>query len=90
MIVTKDTAVPAQAPPVSLESGSSLDGSRICSFIMSRHLGFGYVDVPPLVPSITLLPRLLIGNALWAYPCAHFVCGQCKGIPRVKGASYRV
>jgi hypothetical protein len=33
---------------------------------MSQHPAFGYVDVPPLVPWITLLPRLLTGNALWA------------------------
>ena len=33
---------------------------------MSQHPGFGYVDVPPLVPWITLIPRFLTGNALWA------------------------
>lgn len=33
---------------------------------MSQHPAFGYVDVPPLVPWITTLPRLLTGNALWA------------------------
>jgi 4-amino-4-deoxy-L-arabinose transferase-like glycosyltransferase len=33
---------------------------------MSQHPAFGYVDVPPLVPLITTLPRLLTGNALWA------------------------
>src|SRR6266566_1209248 len=33
---------------------------------MSQHPAFGYVDVPPLVPWITLLPRLLTDNALWA------------------------
>jgi hypothetical protein len=33
---------------------------------MSQHPAFGYVDVPPLVPWITLLPRLLTGNSLWA------------------------
>src|SRR5947199_2698128 len=33
---------------------------------MSQHPAFGYVDVPPLVPWITQLPRFLTGNALWA------------------------
>src|SRR5690348_15010447 len=33
---------------------------------MSQHPAFGYVDVPPLVPRITLIPRFLTGNALWA------------------------
>ena len=33
---------------------------------MSHHPDLGYVDVPPLVPWITQIPRLLTGNALWA------------------------
>src|SRR5260370_31451398 len=33
---------------------------------MSHHPAFGYVDVPPLVPWLTLIPRWLTGNALWA------------------------
>jgi putative flippase GtrA len=33
---------------------------------MSQHPAFGYTDVPPLVPWITLIPRFLTGNALWA------------------------
>ncbi len=33
---------------------------------MSQHPAFGYVDVPPLVPWIMQIPRLLTGNALWA------------------------
>lgn len=33
---------------------------------MSHHPAFGYVDVPPLVPWITLIPRFFTGNALWA------------------------
>jgi Dolichyl-phosphate-mannose-protein mannosyltransferase len=42
---------------------------------MSQHPAFGYVDVPPLVPWITLIPRLLTGNALWAiHVIAALVC----------------
>src|SRR5690348_11315700 len=33
---------------------------------MSHHPDLGYVDVPPMVPWITQIPRLLTGNALWA------------------------
>src|SRR6266568_6883444 len=33
---------------------------------MSHHPAFGYLDVPPLVPWITLIPLFLTGNALWA------------------------
>ncbi|MEO7000697.1 MAG: glycosyltransferase family 39 protein [Ktedonobacterales bacterium] len=42
---------------------------------MSHHPAFGYVDVPPLVPWITLIPRFLTGNALWAlHVIAALVC----------------
>src|SRR2546423_7424333 len=34
--------------------------------VISQHPAFGYLDVPPLVPWITHLPRFLTGNALWA------------------------
>jgi len=50
---------------------------------MSHHSAFGYVDVPPLVPWITLIPRFLTGNALWAIHvmsalvCAGTSCGAC-------------
>ncbi len=33
---------------------------------MSHNPAFGYVDVPPLVGWIALIPRVLTGNALWA------------------------
>ena len=33
---------------------------------MSHNPAFGYVDVPPLVAWVTLIPRFLTGNALWA------------------------
>jgi hypothetical protein len=32
---------------------------------MSQHPAFGYVDVPPLVPWITLIPRLLTGHDIF-------------------------
>ncbi len=42
---------------------------------MSHHPAFGYVDVPPLVPWITLIPRFLTGNALWSiHVIAALVC----------------
>lgn len=42
---------------------------------MSQHPGFGYVDVPPLVPWITLIPRFLTSNALWAiHAISALVC----------------
>jgi hypothetical protein len=33
---------------------------------LSRHLAFGYVDLPPLVPALVALSRLLFGGSLFA------------------------
>lgn len=55
---------------------------------MSNHPAFGYVDVPPLVPWITLIPRLLTGNALWAI---HVVSALvCAGIIILTGLMARL
>ncbi len=44
---------------------------------MSHHPDFGYVDVPPLVPWITLIPRFITGNALWAlHVISALVCAS--------------
>ncbi len=39
---------------------------ELYTMAMSHHPALGYVDVPPLVPWITLIPRFLTDNALWA------------------------
>src|SRR5678815_523311 len=50
---------------------------------MSQHPAFGYVDVPPLVPWITLVPRFFTGNALWAI---HVISALvCAGIILLTG-----
>src|SRR5512147_2649776 len=33
---------------------------------LSRHLAFGYVDLPPLVPALVALSRFLLGESLFA------------------------
>ena len=33
---------------------------------LSRHLAFGYVDLPPLVPALVALSRVLLGESLFA------------------------
>src|SRR5512133_3057891 len=33
---------------------------------LSRHLAFGYVDLPPLVPALVALSRFLFGESLFA------------------------
>jgi Dolichyl-phosphate-mannose-protein mannosyltransferase len=55
---------------------------------MSNHPDFGYVDVPPLVPWITLIPRFLTGNALWAI---HVISALvCAGIILLTGLMARL
>jgi dolichyl-phosphate-mannose-protein mannosyltransferase len=55
---------------------------------MSQHPAFGYVDVPPLVPWITLIPRFLTGNALWAI---HVISALvCVGIILLTGLMARL
>jgi len=55
---------------------------------MSQHPAFGYVDVPPLVPWITLIPRFLTGNALWA---VHVISALiCVGIILLTGLMARL
>ena len=44
---------------------------------MSSHPASVYVDVPPLVPWITLIPRFVTGNALWAlHVISALVCAM--------------
>jgi hypothetical protein len=55
---------------------------------MSHHPAFGYVDVPPLVPWITLIPLFLTGNALWAL---HVISALvCAGIIILTGLMARL
>jgi hypothetical protein len=42
---------------------------------LSRHLAFGYVDLPPLVPALVALSRLLLGESLFAAHIFHALAG---------------
>jgi hypothetical protein len=55
---------------------------------MSQHPAFGYVDVPPLLPWVTLIPRLLTGNALWAIHVLSALV--CAGIILLTGLMARL
>src|SRR5512138_3128643 len=39
---------------------------ELYTLALSRHLAFGYVDLPPLVPALMALSRLLLGESLLA------------------------
>ena len=42
-------------------------GDEFYTIALSRHLAFGYVDLPPLVPALMALSRALLGESLFAY-----------------------
>lgn len=42
-------------------------GDELYTIALSRHLAFGYVDLPPLVPALAALSRVLFGESLFAY-----------------------
>ena len=41
-------------------------GDELYTIALSRHLAFGYVDLPPLVPALVALSRALLGESLFA------------------------
>jgi 4-amino-4-deoxy-L-arabinose transferase-like glycosyltransferase len=43
---------------------------------MSRHLAFGYVDLPPLVPALAALSRFLLGESLFAMHIVPALAGS--------------
>ncbi|MBN1427369.1 MAG: glycosyltransferase family 39 protein [Anaerolineae bacterium] len=46
--------------------GYGFFGDELYTIAMSRHLAFGYVDLPPLVPALVALSRALLGDSLLA------------------------
>lgn len=50
--------------------GYGFFGDEFYTIALSRHLAFGYVDLPPLVPALVALSRTLLGESL---PAMHIV-----------------
>jgi hypothetical protein len=46
--------------------GYGLFFDELYTMVLSRHLAFGYVDLPPLVPALVSLSRALLGESLLA------------------------
>lgn len=42
-------------------------GDELYTIALSRHLAFGYVDLPPLVPALVALSRAMLGESLFAH-----------------------
>jgi 4-amino-4-deoxy-L-arabinose transferase-like glycosyltransferase len=47
--------------------GYGFFGDELYTIALSKHLAFGYVDLPPLVPALVALSRALLGDSLFAY-----------------------
>lgn len=50
-------------------------GDELYFLAMSKHLDFGYVDVPPLIVMLAALSRLLIGDSLFAIHVLPAIAG---------------
>lgn len=46
--------------------GYGFFGDELYTIALSRHLAFGYVDLPPLVPALVALSRAVLGESLFA------------------------
>ena len=46
--------------------GYGFFSDELYTIALSRHLAFGYVDLPPLVPALVALSRALLGESLFA------------------------
>ncbi len=49
---------------------------ELYTLALSRHLAFGYVDLPPLVPALMALIRALFGDSLWVMHIVPALAGS--------------
>ncbi len=56
--------------------GYSFFGDELYTIALSKHLAFGYVDLPPLVPALVALSRALLGESLLAYRIVPALAGS--------------
>ena len=49
---------------------------ELYTIALSRHLAFGYVDLPPLVPALMALSRFLLGESLFAMHIVPALAGS--------------
>ncbi len=56
--------------------GYSFFGDELYTIALSKHLAFGYVDLPPLVPALMALSRALLGESLLAYRIVPALAGS--------------
>jgi 4-amino-4-deoxy-L-arabinose transferase-like glycosyltransferase len=56
--------------------GYGLFSDELYTIALSRHLAFGYVDLPPLVPALVALSRLLLGESFFAMHIVPALAGS--------------
>ncbi|PKN95317.1 MAG: hypothetical protein CVU44_01145 [Chloroflexi bacterium HGW-Chloroflexi-6] len=56
--------------------GYGFFGDELYTIALSKHLAFGYVDLPPLVPALMALSRALLGESLFAYRIVPALAGS--------------
>jgi hypothetical protein len=56
--------------------GYGFFGDELYTIALSRHLAFGYVDLPPLVPALVALSRALLGESLFAMHIVPALAGS--------------
>jgi 4-amino-4-deoxy-L-arabinose transferase-like glycosyltransferase len=56
--------------------GYGFFGDELYTIALSKHLAFGYVDLPPLVPALMALSRSLLGESLFAYHIVPALAGS--------------
>ena len=53
-------------------------GDELYTIALSKHLAFGYVDLPPLVPALVALSRALLGESLFALHIVPALAGAVR------------
>ena len=56
--------------------GYGFFGDELYTIALSKHLAFGYVDLPPLVPALMAFSRVLLGESLFAYHIVPALAGS--------------
>lgn len=56
--------------------GYGFFGDEFYTIALSRHLAFGYVDLPPLVPALMALSRAVLGESLFALHIVPALAGS--------------
>lgn len=60
---------------VYIAPGYGYFGDELYTMALSRHLAFGYVDLPPLVPALMAVSRALLGESMLAYHIVPALAG---------------